>query len=516
MTDNLELVHVFSGKSEEDESDEMYLLVHAPFYRLALECQSVKIDMPLEGQTNPRNKTCCLLNCLETDDEVDFITAPFNLTRLSIYEGSDDLREFFQPAIAGLLTHHILINTDSQEEKDIKRGTTTKGLSYLLHIKAYEDAFVLHPYSPNDPLNKAFTKGLGQAHDICFQPDLVLSNSNAIDEGKPDLRQELADTWCRWFKFQPLWKIRNYFGEKLAFYFAWIGLLTNSLVVPSLLGSGVFIFGVTYSSSQNVTNVYDWMLSCFDNTATPVFSLIMCVWGTLFLELWKRKHARLQYEWDVGHYDETEPDRPQFYGTAVVEDPVTKLEEVFYPLSRKLAKLTASLLVVFFMILLVLASLVAVIVYRLIFEHDWLTEERIKSVPGDNFLPTLSASVLNGISILILKQVYNRLAWKLTDWENHRTQSAYEDSLIVKLFAFHSVNSYASLFYIAFFRNAEYEEGFAGLGHKYRDSCGDTNDCMTMLTIQVAVLMVMQPLPKFIKDYVWPYVVRILQIYCRM
>ena len=58
----------------------------------------------------------------------------------------------------------------------------------------------------------------------------------------------------------------------------------------------------------------------------------------------------------------------------------------------------------------------AVIVYRLIFEHDWLSEGNIKSVPGDKFLPTLSASVLNGVSILILKQVYNRLAWKLTDW----------------------------------------------------------------------------------------------------
>lgn len=27
-----------------------------------------------------------------------------------------------------------------------------------------------------------------------------------------------------------------------------------------------------------------------------------------------------------------------------------------------------------------------------------------------------------------------------------------------------------------------------------------------MLTVQVAVLMLMQPLPKFVMDYVWPYV----------
>lgn len=44
------------------------------------------------------------------------------------------------------------------------------------------------------------------------------------------------------------------------------------------------------------------------------------------------------------------------------------------------------------------------------------------------------------------------------------------------------------------------------MGNKYRDSCGDNNDCMTMLTVQVAVLMVMLSLPKVVMDYVRPYV----------
>ena len=40
----------------------------------------------------------------------------------------------------------------------------------------------------------------------------------------------------------------------------------------------------------------------------------------------------------------------------------------------------------------------------------------------------------------------------LTNWENHRTQTAYDDALIIKLFAFQFVNNYASLIYIAFFK----------------------------------------------------------------
>ena len=38
----------------------------------------------------------------------------------------------------------------------------------------------------------------------------------------------------------------------------------------------------------------------------------------------------------------------------------------------------------------------------------------------------------------------------LTDWENHRLQSTYENFLITKLIVFECVNGFGSLFYIAF------------------------------------------------------------------
>lgn len=41
----------------------------------------------------------------------------------------------------------------------------------------------------------------------------------------------------------------------------------------------------------------------------------------------------------------------------------------------------------------------------------------------------------------------------MTEWENHRTQTAFENNLIVKIFLFYFVNSYTSLYYIAFFKS---------------------------------------------------------------
>ena len=40
--------------------------------------------------------------------------------------------------------------------------------------------------------------------------------------------------------------------------------------------------------------------------------------------------------------------------------------------------------------------------------------------------------------------VYRRIAKLLTDYENHRTESEYENSFIIKSFAFQFVNSYSS------------------------------------------------------------------------
>jgi hypothetical protein len=50
------------------------------------------------------------------------------------------------------------------------------------------------------------------------------------------------------------------------------------------------------------------------------------------------------------------------------------------------------------------------------------------------------------------------LAVKMNDWENHRTESAHDNAQIIKLVLFWFINSYLSLFYMAF-----YKQDLAGL-----------------------------------------------------
>lgn len=58
------------------------------------------------------------------------------------------------------------------------------------------------------------------------------------------------------------------------------------------------------------------------------------------------------------------------------------------------------------------------------------------------------------INFAMVQKPYNNI-WPFTcfvNTENHRTQTKFDDALIFKLFAFQFVNSYASCYYIAFFR----------------------------------------------------------------
>ena len=99
--------------------------------------------------------------------------------------------------------------------------------------------------------------------------------------------------------------------------------------------------------------------------------------------------------------------------------------------------------VVTFFVILVLAAVIALFSYR-------------ATLDKSGWGPTL-IGIANAIQIKIYNYIYKYVAKWLNDWENHEFPSEYSDSLITKLFLFQFINSYTSLYYIAFAKG--YYEG---------------------------------------------------------
>ena len=99
---------------------------------------------------------------------------------------------------------------------------------------------------------------------------------------------------------QPLDAIAEYFGENVAFYFAWVQFYTKWLILPSIAGFWLFILQVQSGS--------------IDHPLLPFYSLFMAVWATFFLVFWRRRKHELAYRWGVLFHEDEEVPRPEFYG----------------------------------------------------------------------------------------------------------------------------------------------------------------------------------------------------------
>merc|ERR550537_996203 len=61
--------------------------------------------------------------------------------------------------------------------------------------------------------------------------------------------------------------------------------------------------------------------------------------------------------------------------------------------------------------------------------------------------------ILHVVIIQVLNKIYQVVAIKLTNWENHRTPTQHENALYVKRFFFEAFDCYIALFYLAFIEN---------------------------------------------------------------
>ncbi|GLG98670.1 Anoctamin [Gryllus bimaculatus] len=138
---------------------------------------------------------------------------------------------------------------------------------------------------------------------------------------------------------------------------------------------------------------------------------------------------------------------------------------------------------------LVIIFIVAVIIYRVLVSIPLFQNATFRSQA--QAIANVTGAVVNLCLIMAMSRVYEKLAFKLTAWEMHRTQTEFDDNLTFKVFIFQFVNFYSSIFYIAFFKGRFV--GYPGnytLILKLRNEDCNAGGCLIELAQQLAVIMI--------------------------
>ena len=83
---------------------------------------------------------------------------------------------------------------------------------------------------------------------------------------------------------QPLNFIKDYFGEKFGFYFAWLIHYTGWLIPVAIIGVAFGIAMIVEGSNEGLEPSH-----FLASPLSIIYGLIIMIWITLFVESWKRK-----------------------------------------------------------------------------------------------------------------------------------------------------------------------------------------------------------------------------------
>ncbi|KAG0042130.1 Anoctamin-5 [Gryganskiella cystojenkinii] len=386
--------------------------------------------------------------------------------------GTDGRSGFFQTSRRGYLVNSIMMRTESRNNPYSRKT----GLRSALRRGAYQKLYALHDGTFRLKDNNTSVKNLHEAN----------------------YRAQLRVKWAKkWWKNQPLDLVNAYYGERVGIYFAWLGHYTKWLTLPATVGMAVFVFGIINAARLNKLDATpNALFAIFDNVLTMPFALFMSIWSTIYIEFWKRANQYYAYRWNMNDYERVELPRTEFRATKVRFSPVTGKKELYYPLYWKALRILASSLAVLAAVSVVIASVACLMIFKAWCRHHI----------GGPYWTVVAVALLNLIIIIVLGEIWCRLAEWLTDKENHKYTDAYESSLIIKRYLFDFANMYATLFYYAFFKAP-----FGGKIFRHRPDLQDTclyDACITELTVQLAVVFIGKQFLNGLFEMVFPWIKR--------
>ncbi|CAG8548784.1 11570_t:CDS:2 [Diversispora eburnea] len=233
--------------------------------------------------------------------------------------------------------------------------------------------------------------------------------------------EEWIKTWStKWvINKDDLFRLKNHYGEKIAYYFAFLQYYCRWLILPSIAGLLTYFYSSEYSIP---------------------FGLFIVLWSIIFNEFWQRKEYELSVFWGVRNVSKVEKRRPGFRKECLVINPITGEKVPYYPpWKRWLIRTAAAPIILTFSLVLAMA-LLFYILFEVIMSEYYSGPFRKQLI----YLPTITYCAL----VPALNIFYNKVAKRLNEYENYETESSYEFNLSQKIFIANFLIGYLSIFFI--------------------------------------------------------------------
>ncbi|KAL4671641.1 hypothetical protein H8959_004350 [Pygathrix nigripes] len=340
----------------------------------------------------------------------------------------------------------------------------------------------------------------------------------------------LKKMWAGWrhmFRKQPIDEIRNYFGEKVALYFAWLGWYNYMLVPAALTGLLVFLSGFSlFDASQiskEICEAHDILMcplgdhsrryqrlseTCtfaklthlFDNDGTVVFAIFMALWATVFLEIWKRQRACVVLHWDLYVWDEDQEEM----ALELINCPDYKLQ----PYQHSYLRSTVILILSLIMICLMIGMAHILVVYRVLASALFSSSALLFLEDQVTTAVVVTGALVHYVTISIMTKINKHVALKLCDFEMPRTFSERESKFTIRFFTLQFFTHFSSLIYIAFILgriNGHPGKSTRLAGLWKLEEC-HASGCMMDLFLQMAIIMSLKQTLSNCGEYLVPWV----------
>lgn len=300
-----------------------------------------------------------------------------------------------------------------------------KFLDFLKRHKLYDDIQPLH--SRSRMIKKMQEFKLAKKDGLVYDANATLLSKS--------LKQ----------RFAPVALIRDYYGDEIAVYFEWMNFFLRWISVPAASAILIRVLNTLF----------------FDASASPlnaIFAIGMSYWAALFSINWNKHERGLRIEWGNLYHTEmnVEQIREEFVGEPTI-NPITEVMEPDYPdHKRRLMYLQSAILcapcfAVVFVFLVACYNVTGVITAEkhgnvfVIPELAALAEEGALLDANSNM--GFVTSIVQVVLTLLLNLQFRQIARWCTERENHKYQSSFDNSLIIKRFIFEFFDCFLPLIY---------------------------------------------------------------------